>query len=113
MTPKEAIECLKNEKLCILIADKNECTRECSKCGLVMETDTLLTAYDMAIEALEKQIPKKSLKLTYKPLIAVGWIYACPNCKMVCGENKYHYEATSDEMYCPSCGQALDWSEEE
>lgn len=126
MTPKEAIECLKNEKLCILIADKNECTRECSKCDLVMETDTLLTAYDMAIEALEKQIPKKPIIYTdTRNLLDYNGndygvrevdVYDCPNCgfdisdKSVCEE--YEYKPSC----CPECGQKLnweDWSEEE
>ncbi len=33
--------------------------------------------------------------------------WCCPNCKT-------RYEVDYDEFeYCPSCGQALDWSEEE
>lgn len=98
MTPKEAIEYLNIMKLSTEDDSVGEIKKE---------------VCDIAIEALEKQVPKKPLKLTYKPLIDAGWIYACPNCKMACGENKYHLEATSDEMYCPSCGQAIDWSEEE
>ena len=49
----------------------------------------------VTIEALEKQIPKKPIdRCMFKE---------CPTCQEVeiscCG-------------YCPSCGQALDWSEE-
>lgn len=100
MTPKEAIDCLKNEKLCILIADKNECTRECSKCDLVMETDTLLTAYDMAIEALEKQIPKRCYKDNENGVYEKEY---CPTCHRSLFPNDHHCK----------CGQAIDWGEEE
>ena len=45
-------------------------------------------------EALEKQIPKK--------LKDDGWLY-CP----ICGR-----DVLMDRFdYCPDCGQALDWSE--
>ena len=55
-------------------------------------------AIKLAIEALEKQIPKK-------PMEKDGWL-ACPNCEI----------SMSGRMYvpwCDNCGQALDWSEEE
>ena len=51
-------------------------------------------AFETAIEALEKQIPKK--------LKDDGWLY-CP----ICGR-----DVLMDRFdYCPDCGQALDWSE--
>ena len=51
-------------------------------------------AFKTAIEALEKQIPKK--------LKDDGWLY-CP----ICGR-----DVLMDRFdYCPDCGQALDWSE--
>ena len=50
----------------------------------------LLLALDMAIEALEKQIPKKKKKHN-----------ECPECG-------YSY---AFEEFCPYCGQALDWSD--
>ena len=114
MTPKEAIECLKNEKLCILIADKNECTRECSKCDLVMETDTLLTAYNMAIEALEneKQIPKKVKKEILTSNAFTQWRkYNCPNCG--CFLYSSASKPFSAQSHCHQCGQALDWGDDE
>lgn len=137
MTPKEAIECLKNEKLCILIADKNECTRECSKCGLIMETDTLLTAYDMAIKTLGKQIPKKVSfeDVGYDTYHNVN-IYACkcPSCELeiirftdddisdscnsddpkeMFHSSMVHHGYIGLNNYCNRCGQKLNWSEEE
>ena len=53
-----------------------------------------IKAYSVAIEALDKQIPKK--------LKDDGWLY-CP----ICGR-----DVLMDRFnYCPDCGQALDWSE--
>lgn len=49
-------------------------------------------AYDLAIEALEKQIPKKPY-----------WEYGGCHCKS-CG-----LDVLSDEHFCPLCGQAIDW----
>ena len=53
-------------------------------------------AFEAAIEALEKQIPKKVIKL------------ACPSC------NRFflfrHGEKRKGD-YCDNCGQALDWSD--
>ena len=66
-------------------------------------------ALEMAVKALEKQVPKKPTKLGSKLLIGAGWTYKCPTCCSVCGENKYHPEVTQDDMYCTQCGQALDW----
>lgn len=67
-------------------------------------------AIDTAIEALEKQMPKKP---DYEAdgydnkgeLIYDTWI--CPNC-----ENRYEVDYDHYD-YCPKCGQAIDWSEKE
>jgi len=64
---------------------------------------------EIAKEALEKQIPKKPEKLTYKLLIDDGWMYGCPTCGCACGENKYHPDVTKGDIYCTQCGQMLDW----
>lgn len=66
----------------------------------------LLLALDMAIEALEKQIPKKP---TFEGdgfdengnIIYDTWI--CPCC-----EEEYEVDY-DDHKYCPWCGQMIDW----
>lgn len=82
MTHKEAIKQLSN----VTIYHQGECTRE---------------ALDMAIEALEKQIPKKPLH-EHKN-------YYCP----VCRENGWMLwdDAIPNDMdsFCGMCGQAIDW----
>ena len=65
-------------------------------------------AIDMAINALEKQIPKKP---TYEgdgyapdgTFVFDEWI--CPCCEK-------RYEVDYDDYdYCPNCGQKIDWSD--
>lgn len=65
-------------------------------------------AFEKAIEALEKQIPKRAIS-TYKEN------YKCPTCESyidITDDDLHVYEIIPPE-YCPNCGQALDWSETE
>lgn len=95
MTKKEAIIRIEQHKIIHFAKEKG-------KCPLITE------ALNMAIESLEKQIPKKP---DYEGdgyddngnLIYDTWI--CPNCE-------HEYEIDYEEhSYCPECGQAIDWSE--
>ena len=60
--------------------------------------------FDMAVEALEKQIPKKP----YIEEHDYGNAYVCTIC-----ETFIHYVDDDDEHlrfdYCPSCGQKIEW----
>ena len=64
----------------------------------------LMLALDMAIEALEKQIPRKTVEQ------GDGINYNCP----ACGRYVGYLDAMAWEKpkYCGECGQALDWSGE-
>lgn len=58
----------------------------------------------LAILALEKQMPKK-------PINVRKHYYNCPCCKQDLGvsdDDIFVYENPTP-MYCPKCGQALDW----
>ena len=91
MTESEAIEKLKNMRLYMQIEDKN------NDCKF---TEDDYKANEMAINALEKQMPKKP-----KERDCIGFdTLVCPKCKMAL----YLYEP-----YCDNCGQAIDWSDEE
>lgn len=64
----------------------------------------------IAIQALEKQIPKKPTPIDYEKYIGVidnarflRGAYWCPNCKHV----------VKSGSFCKDCGQGLDWSDEE
>ena len=98
MTPQETIQAMKfyKEKLCNGIFN--------DKIG----------AFDVAISALGKQIPKKPNILTWQLLINAGWKHGCPNCGCAVGMNKhlsfaYEEYLEPNESFCCSCGQALDW----
>ena len=57
-------------------------------------------AIETAIQALEKQIPKKPIAKPY----FYGKSYYCSECKhYVCADYN------TKESYCSKCGQALDW----
>lgn len=68
---------------------------------------------EMAIAALEKQIPKKP----YIQQIEVDYYehdcYECPNCDSFLGYVLECKEEHYQNNYCPECGQKIDWSEVE
>lgn len=59
-------------------------------------------AINIAVKAIEKQIPKKAKNNDYYSEIE-RFIGACPLC------NRYNV-SDDDNNYCYVCGQALDWS---
>ena len=63
----------------------------------------------VAVEALEKQIPKKPRKTTEDE----EKNYYCSECKYYLGDEAEIQLCMPRPIYCPDCGQALDWSEEE
>lgn len=81
MTYEEAIKQLSN----VTIYHQGKCTRE---------------ALDMAIEALEKQIPKKPRETRCALMCAnCGHKITEKGCKKL------------GRLYCKKCGQAIDWGE--
>lgn len=83
MTYKEAIIDLEQMKQTYL--DMNICF-------------SLVQSLNLAIETMEKQIPKK-------PIDCDG--YHCPNCGARVDDDGRGYE----QPYCMECSQAIDWSE--
>lgn len=69
--------------------------------------ERLQVAFDMAIEALEKQIPKKVEEFMEREEEFSSFYkldFMCPSCcnATICQPYK--------PKYCKHCGQALDWS---
>ena len=95
---KEAVEILLSEKK---KAEANLAKAYDSYCLLPNEHDqedwdnysALVTALEMAVEALEKQMPKK-------PKMPLDAYLVCPVC-----EKKVDHPFE----YCRACGQAIDW----
>ena len=92
MIESEAVEKLKNMRLFMQIEDKN------NDCKF---TEDDYKANEMAIQALEKQIPKKPI---YIANLGYAALWLCPVCE--------RRIVRSDLKYCHHCGQKLDWSDE-
>lgn len=82
---------------------------DCQELGKAIPCDTswgcsFENAYGMAIQALEKQIPKKPICEVDETFGFDGWI--CPCC-----ETRYDLYYDYDYDYCPNCGQKIEWSD--
>ena len=116
MTYEEAIEELKDRYLGMSVCANRE---QCEKAN---------KALDIAISALEKQIPKKPIYSESEELVAydgynedgtlqgkiakrkiMRWL--CPICELAVGVKTTSCEKLS--KYCPFCGRALDWGDME
>lgn len=64
-----------------------------------------VSAIDMAISALEKQIAKKPLNIKKSAIEDGGYYGDCPCC------NEHMESLWTSEKFCCNCGQKLDWSE--
>ena len=98
MTESEAVEKLKNMRLFMQITDKNSEHK-------FAEDD--YKTNEMAIQALEKQIPKK-VKIEQ-------WIYTKCDCGYEFsrhhGDGYYSIPLENKTKYCPNCGQKIDFGE--
>ena len=81
-----------------------KCSDDCPECN----------ARELAISALEKQIPKKPIQANYivrvngvATLLDENEFTKCPSCTYKDIEVKH------GQKYCYICGQALDWSDTE
>ena len=81
-----------------------KCSDDCPECN----------ARELAISALEKQIPSKPIQANYivkvngvKTLLDENEFTKCPSCTYKDIEVKH------GQKYCHICGQALDWSNAE
>lgn len=102
MTPQEAIGFIKSE----VQIDVRFCSDE--------KVDKTIEVFELAISALEKQIPKKPQYVDTRfrhhgrkisDGSSLDKCYKCPNC------NSHIFHVFNTEKCCQYCGQALDWSE--
>lgn len=71
MTAEQVIKVIETEKTCVQRAIKG-CNRDCRHCDLVMPDKDVIEGYNMAISALEKQIPQEPIKLKSNEDIEIG-----------------------------------------
>ena len=106
MNAKEAIEKLKLQKNITPEVMKKFAEPESLRRIANAENEKAVKMYDVAIEALEKQIPEKPQN-TSQLIDFCANRYAfkgdCPKCNKI---GLYSWT-----KYCPECGQALDWEE--
>ena len=86
-------------------------------CTQKFERTKEIEAYAMAIKALEKQIPKKPNKTIDSSWGVRKEAHTCPVCDYYLTEVHFiapqKIESNKKITYCETCGQAIDWSDEE
>ena len=87
MTNEEALNWFKDD------LKNGKCSDECPQCN----------AMEKAIEAVEKQIPKKPRASSQS-----GFFW-CPSCERAI--KRIIEDSKINISYCPFCGRALDWSD--
>ena len=105
MTESEAKKFMLIEKECI----NRDCDRDCANCDIVQKVEDLNNAYDMAVNALEKQIPKKPVMKPYFEDMEEEYL-CCPTCGEILTD-RIPFENEDFYFHCLDCGQAFDWSD--
>lgn len=76
----------------------------------------LATAFEMAMEAMEKQIPQKPIRIDKHKEFDGNWKKVCPLCGRILIERITTSEKSYPRYYNYTehclCGQAIDWEEE-
>lgn len=73
--------------------------------GGEIHSQVLCDAVNVAIQALEKQIPKRPIKSKEQRIRYVNTYY-CPTCNL-------GFTGFNIAKWCYHCGQKLDWSDDE
>lgn len=83
--------------------------------GEPIPAEQLAEAFDLAISALEKQVPKKPKRIDKNATFDGNWKKVCPACGRVLVERITTPEKSYPRLYNHTphciCGQAIDWSE--
>ena len=97
------LECQEREVKGIYEDCNKDMCDDCYLCYAQGNTGEHIESVKVAIQALEKQIPKK--------VVMDKNIYLCPNCgantETDCGDDMLDYRLN----FCDNCGQKLDWSD--
>ena len=107
MTENEAKKYMLIEKECI----NRDCNRDCANCDIVQDVEDLNNAYDVAINALEKQIPKKpTFQYNLSDTVSV---FECDCGKTIKVRHDAGVMANNDApKFCDNCGKKFNWESE-
>ena len=95
---REAIEWMKNERII------HKCSTYISPSIPKEQINLIEEYYNLAIEALEKQLPKEIKAINPERSEESGDVeFCCPNCN-----SHYLYDITDVPNYCPECGIRFD-----
>ena len=108
MTEREAKDIIQGKLDCMKKCDTFDCLNsdDCDECDYCYAQGTFVEqkeAFEIAIQTLEKKIPKKPHK-NFEKFSGV-WC----SCGKYLGKGYF----VDKPSYCPDCGQKLDWSDEE
>ena len=114
MTESEAIEKLRAYYNCQRLQLKSiyeDCNDElCDSCNLCYAQGTTgehIKSIEIAIQALEKQIPKKVRKEQWiDSKCTCGYVFSKHH-----GDGYYSIPLENKTKYCPNCGQKIDFGE--
>lgn len=110
MKESEAIKILKKDS-CYECAQGTDSPFNCEYVGC-----RVAKATRVAIQALEKQIPKKPNKTIDSSWGIKKEVHVCPVCDYYLTEVHFiapkKIESNKKITYCEICGQAIDWSDE-
>lgn len=73
--------------------------------GKMAQIQAVIDASVIAVECMEKQIPKE-------PIPNCSF-FKCPSCESFDIENFNDSGGSTKNKFCPDCGQALKWGEED
>lgn len=108
MTPKEAINTLKNHTQYYVPTSDLEALDMAIKALKEIHQYREIGTVAECREAVKKQKPKKP-KLNYKPRFLGKATYTCPKCGNCCLEEFANERQNNN--YCWDCGQAIQWDE--
>ena len=99
LSVKEAIKIIQTEKSCVIRNINNQCDRDCAKCDLLKPDEDILASYDIAIDAMDKQvsIPTEEVRTAMNRFLEY-----CPKC-----DAKISNYVGIQPKYCGNCGQKL------
>lgn len=90
---------MQTEKACVVRNINHQCDRDCAKCDLLKPDEDILASYDIAIDAMYKQVsmPTEEVRTAMN-----RFLQYCPKC-----DSKISNYVGMQPKYCCSCGQKL------